>query len=74
MNFDWHTPFDKVKKPELKVVSGSYNGFVAVYKRNGEEFEMESASYFTMAELIKLDPNWKGVFQAIANIAKKYSI
>lgn len=74
LNFEWHSPFDKVKKPDLKVVPGSYNGFITVYKRNGEDFQMENASYFTMDELIKLDPNWKGLFQGLANLAKKYSV
>jgi len=74
LNFEWHSPFDKVKKQDLKVAPGAYNGFVAVYKRNGEDFQMENASYFTMDQLIKLDPNWKGLFQGLANLAKKYSV
>jgi hypothetical protein len=74
LNFDWHSPFDKVRKPDLKVAPGSYNGFITIYKRNGEEFEMENASYFTMDQLVKFDPNWKALFQGIASIAKKYSV
>jgi hypothetical protein len=74
LNFDWHSPFDRVKKPDLKVTPGSYNGFITIYKRNGEEFEMKSAAYFTMDQLVKLDPSWKSLFQSIANVAKKYTV
>lgn len=74
LNFEWHSPFDKVKKPNLSVPTGGYNGFITVYKRNGEDFQMENSQYYTMADLIKLDPNWKGFFQGLANIAKKYSV
>jgi hypothetical protein len=74
LNFEWNSPFNKDKKRDLTIPAGSYNGFIGVYKRDGEEFQMENNSHYIMDDLIKLDPNWKGLFQGLANIAKKYSV
>lgn len=73
LNFEYKSDARKTYT-ELKVPKGSYNGYVAIYKREGEKSTFDAVSTFTMDQLIKFDPLWKDYFSKLAAIANKYKM
>jgi hypothetical protein len=75
LNFEWLT--NENKKQPLKILStdpNSFNGFITIYKRVGDDFDYDTEQKFSMEELVKIDPKWKEVFKKLIDLSRKYGI
>jgi len=75
LNFEWLS--NNNKKQPLKISTtdpNSFNGFVTIYKRNGDDFDYDSETKFSMDEVKKIDPNWIELFKKLLILSRKYGI
>jgi hypothetical protein len=71
-DMDFNADVNGPKKPLVPALSGYYC-YLNIHKRIGKDIDMKSMpEKFSMQELVTLDPQWKGYFQNLINLASKF--
>lgn len=71
-DMDFNAEVNGPKKALTPALSGYYC-YLNVHKRIGKELDLRGTpEKFSMQELVALDPQWKGYFQSLVNLAIKF--
>jgi hypothetical protein len=71
-DMDFNAEVNGPKKTITPALSGYYC-YLNIHKRTGKDIDMKATpEKFTMQELVALDPQWKGYFQNLINLAEKF--
>jgi len=71
-DMDFNAEVNGPKKTITPALSGYYC-YLNVHKRIGKDLDLKgNPEKFTMQELVALDPQWKGYFQNLVNLATKF--
>ena len=71
-DMDFNADVNGPKKALVPALSGYYC-YLNIHKRIGKDIDMKPMpEKFSMQELVTLDPQWKGYFQNLINLASKF--